>query len=95
MGKQKGRTGSTFEDFLKEEGTYEETTAIAVRRVLAWLLAQAMKEKQMSKNQMAKAMNTSRSQLDQILDPNNENVQLNTIIKVARVLGHRLSIELV
>ena len=45
MSKQEGRIGSTFEDFLKEEGTYEETTAIAVRRVLAWLLARAMKEK--------------------------------------------------
>ena len=95
MGKQQGRIGSTFEDFLKEEGTYEETTAIAVKRVLARLLTRTMKEKQMSKHQMAKAMNTSRSQLDQILDPDNENIQLNTIIKAARVLGHRLRIELV
>ena len=95
MAKQKGRIGSTFEDFLKEEGTYEETITVAVKRVLARLLTRTMKEKQMSKNQMAKAMNTSRSQLDQILDPDNENIQLNTIIKAARVLGHRLRIELV
>ena len=95
MSKDKGRIGSTFEDFLKKEGTYEETTAIAVKRVLAWQLAQAMKEKQISKNQMAKAMNTSRSQLDRILDPDNENIQLNTVIKAAQVLGHRLRIELV
>lgn len=95
MSKQKGRIGSTFEDFLKEEGTYEETTAIAVKRVLAWQLAQTMKEKQMSKNQMARAMDTSRSQLDRILDPNNENIQLNTIIKAAQVLGRQLRIELV
>ena len=95
MDKQQGRIGSTFEDFLKEEGTYEETTAVAVKRVLARLLTRTMKEKQMSKNQMAKAMNTSRSQLDQILDPDNENIQLNTIIKAARILGHRLRIELV
>lgn len=95
MSKKNGRIGSTFEDFLKEEGTYEETTAIAVKRVLAWQLAQAMKEKHMSKNQMAKAMNTSRSQLDRILDPDNENIQLNTVIKAAQVLGHRLRVELV
>ena len=95
MAKQQGRIGSTFEDFLKEEGTYEETITVAVKRVLARLLTRTMKEKQMSKNQMAKAMNTSRSQLDQILDPDNENIQLNTIIKAARVLGHRLRIELV
>ena len=95
MSKRKGHIGSSFEDFLKEEGSYEETTAIAVKRVLAWQLAQAMEEKHMSKNQMAKAMNTSRSQLDRILDPDNDTIQLNTVIKAARVLGHQLRIELV
>ena len=59
MTKKKGRIGSSFEDFLKEEGTHDETTATAVKRVLAWQLEQAMEEKQMSKNQMAKAMATS------------------------------------
>ena len=95
MRKQNGRIGSTFEDFLKEEGVYEETTAIAVKRVLAWQLTRAMQERQMSKNRMAKAMNTSRSQLDRILDPDNENVQLDSTIKAARVLGYELRIELV
>lgn len=95
MSKQTGHIGSTFEDFLKDEGVYEETTAIAVKRVLAWQLTRAMQEQQMSKNRMAKAMNTSRSQLDRILDPDNENVQLDSIIKAARVLGLELRIELV
>lgn len=95
MTKEKGRIGSTFEAFLKEEGTYEETTATAVKRVLAWQLEQAMAKKQMSKNQMAKAMKTSRSQLDRILDPDIEAIQLDTIIKAARVLGREVRIELV
>ena len=95
MSKQNGHIGSTFEDFLKDQGVYEETTAIAVKRVLAWQLTRAMQEQQMSKNRMAKAMNTSRSQLDRILDPDNENVQLDSIIKAARVLGLELRIELV
>lgn len=94
MSKRTAHIGSSFEDFLKEEGNFEETTAIAVKRVLAWQLAKAMDDKQMSKNQMAKAMNTSRSQLDRILDPDNNNIQLNTVIKAARVLGRRLRIEL-
>lgn len=94
MSKRTTHIGSSFEDFLKEQGNFEETTAIAVKRVLAWQLAKAMDDKQMSKNQMAKAMNTSRSQLDRILDPDNDNIQLNTVIKAARVLGHRLRIEL-
>ncbi|WP_299625392.1 helix-turn-helix domain-containing protein [Pelagibius sp.] len=95
MSKQKGRIGSSFEDFLKEEGTHQESTAIAVKRVLAWQLKQAMETQQMSKNQMAKAMKTSRSQLDRILDPANENIQLDTLINAARVLGRELRIELV
>lgn len=94
MTKKKGKVGSSFEDFLKEEGTYEETRAVAVKRVLAWQLKQAMEQKHMSKNQMAKAMNTSRSQLDRTLDPDNERIQLDTVIKAARVLGRELRIEL-
>lgn len=95
MSKKKGHIGSSFEDFLKEEGTYEETTALAVKRVLAWQLEEAMAKQSMSKNQMAKAMRTSRSQLDRILDPENDRVQLDTVIKAARVLGRAVKIELV
>lgn len=94
MSKSNRHIGSSFEGFLKEEGVYEETTAIAVKRVLAWQLAKAMQEKRISKNQMAKKMNTSRSQLDRILDPDNDKIQLNTMIKAARVLGRELRIEL-
>ena len=65
------------------------------KRVLAWQLEQAMAVKQVSKNQMAKAMQTSRSQLDRILDPDNDRVRLDTVIKAARVLGRQVRIELV
>ena len=95
MSKNKGRIGSSFESYLQEQGTLEETTAIAVKRVLAWQLEQAMEKKQLSKNQMAKAMKTSRSQLDRILDPDNDNIQLATLMNAARVLGRELHIELV
>ena len=94
-GEKKGHIGSSFEDFLKEEGVYEETTAVAVKRVLAWQLEQAMTKKRMSKNQMAKAMRTSRSQLDRILDPDNTRVQLDTVMKAAWVLGREVRIELI
>ena len=95
MQEKTGTVGSSFDDFLKEEDIYEETVATAVKRVLAWQLAQAMSEKRMSKNQMAKAMQTSRSQLDRILDPDNGRVQLETVIKAAKVLGREVRIELV
>ena len=87
--------GSSLEDFLKSEGTYEETTARAVKRVLAWQLEQAMESQGLSKNQMAKQMKTSRSQLDRILDPDNDKLQLDTILKAASVLGREVRIELV
>ncbi len=95
MSKNKGRIGSSFESYLQEQGTLEETTAIAVKRVLAWQLEQAMEKKQLSKNQMAKAMKTSRSQLDRILDPDNDRIQLATLTAAARVVGRQLRIELV
>lgn len=95
MSKNKGRIGSSFESYLQKQGTLEETTAIAVKRVLAWQLEQAMEKKQLSKNQMAKAMKTSRSQLDRILDPDNDRVQLATLTAAARVVGRQLRIELV
>jgi len=95
MNNASGRIGSSFDDFLKEEGVYEETTATAVKRVLAWQLTEAMEKQRMSKNQMAKVMQTSRSQLDRILDPDNDRIRLDTVIKAARVLGRELRIELI
>lgn len=95
MSRKKGRIGSSFEDYLKEQGTLEETAAVAVKRVLAWQLEQVMTKQKISKNQMAKAMKTSRSQLDRILDPDNDRIQLATLMNAARVLGRELHIELV
>ena len=92
---KKGRVGSSFEDFLKGEGILEETNAIAVKRVLAWQLEQAMDKGQISKRAMAAAMKTSRSQLDRILDPDNDRIRLDTLTAAAHVLGLSLRIELV
>lgn len=86
--------GSSFEDFLKEEETYEEITTRAVKRVLAWQISEAMKEKGISKMEMARRMRTSRSQLDRFLDPNNEKVLLETVQRAASAIGKRVSISL-
>lgn len=95
MSKKNPNRGSTFSAFLKDEGNYDETTAVAVKRILAFQLEQAMEKEHLSKNQMAKRMKTSRSQLDRILDPENPNIQLDTIMKAASVLGRELYLELV
>src|SRR5437867_4486545 len=66
---RKAGIGSAFDDFLKEEGTYEATQAVAIKRVLAWQIEKAMKEQHLTKAEMARRMATSRSQLDRLLDP--------------------------
>ncbi len=65
----KKNLGSSFEAFLREEGTYEDTTARAIKRVLARQIAQAMKDQGLSKSAMARRMETSRPALERLLDP--------------------------
>jgi antitoxin HicB len=91
--KKIGHSGSTFDSFLEEEGIREEVEAVAIKRVLAWQLEQAMQDQQKTEQAMAKQLHTSRSQLDRLLDPSNVSVTLDTIIRVARALGKRVIIR--
>jgi hypothetical protein len=86
-------SGSTFDSFLEAEGIREEVEAVAIKRVLAWQLEQAMQEQQKTKRAMAKQLHTSRSQLDRLLDPGNVSVTLDTITRAASVLGKRIIIR--
>jgi predicted XRE-type DNA-binding protein len=86
--------GSSFDDFLKEEGIYEDASAHAIKRVIAWQIEQAMKSQGITKVEMAKRMKTSRAQLDRLLDPNNDKVQLDTVQRAAVAIGKRLHVEL-
>lgn len=86
--------GSSIDDFLKEEGIFEEAQAQAVKEVVAWQLAEAMKKKNISKNRMATLLKTSRSQVDRILDPKND-ITLGSLQRAAAMVGRRLTIELV
>lgn len=87
--------GSLFDDFLKEEGIYDEVQTTAIKRVLAWQLENAMKERKLTKAAMAKRMNTSRAQLDRLLDPENDGVTLATLTRAAAVVGRKVRLELV
>ena len=86
--------GSSFDDFLKEEGILEEVEKIAVKRVLAMRIAELMTEQQLSKTEMARRMDTSRAALDRLLDPENKSVTLQTMERAAQVLGKRLRLTL-
>ena len=90
-----GGVGSSFDDFLEDEGILEEVTEIAVKSVLAYQLAEVMKARKITKAALARQMQTSRSQIDRLLDPEREGVTLGTIIKAARVVGRRLELQLV
>lgn len=90
----KGRVGSSFDDFLKEQGIYEEVTENAIKRVLAFRLAEIMKERNITKAEMAKRLDMSRSQLNRLLDPENDGVMLGALSRVADVQGFSLKFEL-
>ena len=91
----KNTIGSSFDSFLDEDGALEETTEVAIKRVLAWQIEQAMNEKDLTKAEMARRMQTSRSQLDRLLDPRQTHVKLHTMQRAAAVVGKRLRIDLV
>jgi len=91
---EKGKAGELFEDFLREQGTYDGTTERAVKRVLAFQLAAAMEEQSISKVEMAKRLETSRSQLDRLLDPKNDTVTLAILARAAKAVGRTLRLEL-
>ena len=91
---EKGKEGGLFSDFLKEQGTYEATTEQAIKRVIAFQLASAMEEKGITKVEMTKRLDTSRSQLDRLLDPDNDKVTLAALSRAAKAVGRELSLEL-
>ena len=95
MSKTKAGIGSSFDDFLKEEGMYEEAREAALLRVFAWKIREAMKAKSITKVEMARRMNTSRSQLDRLLDPTSDKVELATLARAAEAVGGKLSLDLV
>jgi antitoxin HicB len=92
---KKGSIGSSFDDFLKESSIYEEVTARAIKSVIARQLEVLMANEHLTKSALAKRMNTSRAQLDRLLDPENASVTLETLVRAASAVGRNLRMELV
>jgi predicted XRE-type DNA-binding protein len=86
--------GSSLDDLLKQEGIYEEAEGQAIKEVIAWQLAEAMKERSLSKARMAVLLKTSRSQVDRLLDPGRD-VTLSTLQRAAALVGRKLQVQLV
>jgi antitoxin HicB len=90
----KKHMGSSVDDFLKDEGIFEEAQAQAVKEVVAWQLAAAMKKKKISKNKMAAMLKTSRTQVDRLLNAKDD-ITLSSLQRAAAMVGRRVTIELV
>jgi predicted XRE-type DNA-binding protein len=86
--------GSRFDDFMKEQGLYDDAKSTAIKEVIVWQIAEQMKQQGISKIKMATMMKTSRSQLDRLLNPVDDNVTLATLEKAAAMLGRKLRLEL-
>jgi predicted XRE-type DNA-binding protein len=92
---KKKNLGSSVDSWLREEGIYEEVSAAAIKRVLSRQVEAAMREKHLSKAEMARRMHTSRAALDRLLDPEYDAVTLSTLRKAAAAVGRELRLELV
>jgi len=86
--------GSSIDDFLRKENIFEEAQAQAIKEVVAWQLAKAMKKRNISKARMAVLLKTSRSQVDRILDPKCD-ITLSSLQRAAALVGRRVAIELI
>lgn len=86
--------GSSLDNFLKEEGLFEETQALAIKEVVVWQLVEAMEKQSLTKARLAVMLKTSRSQVDRLLDPTRD-VTLSTLQRAAALVGRKVQIELV
>jgi antitoxin HicB len=87
--------GESFESFLREDGIYDEVTTTAIKRTLALQIEHEMAAQRISKSEMARRMKTSATQLSRLLDPNNDRIQLDTLVKAASAVGKHLAVSLV
>ena len=95
MNKENQHIGSSLNEFLEEEGLLETSQTFAIKQVLAWQIAQFIEQQGLTKADMASRMNTSRSALDRLLDPDNDSVTLKTLQNAASTIGAHLEMKLV
>jgi len=86
--------GSTFNDFLEEENIFAETSAEALKRVIAWQIKHYLEINQINKSAFAEKMKTSRSQLDRLLDPENTNISLKALVQTANAMGKHVELRI-
>ena len=91
---KKKHVGSSFDDFLKEESIFDHSSAVAVKRVIAWQIEQEMIKQKLTKTLMAKKMHTSRAALNRLLDESDTSLTLLTLTSAASALGKMIQFEM-
>lgn len=91
---KKKHIGSSFDDFLKEESIFDHSSAVAVKRVIAWQIEQEMIKQNLTKTVMAKKMHTSRAALNRLLDESDTSLTLLTLTSAASALGKMIKFEM-
>ena len=86
---------SDFDEFLVDDGIYEEVNDIAIKRVIAYQLEEEMKAQNITKTKMAELMNTSRAVVNRLLNPDNSSLTLHTLESATQALGKRLNISII
>jgi antitoxin HicB len=94
MARKNPHSGGSFDEFLKQEGIFDQVQARALKRAIAEQLEDGMAGANLTKVKMAQKMATSRSHLDRILDPDNVSIQLDTLMKAARAVGKTVEIRI-
>lgn len=79
---------------MQEESLIESSTAVALKRVIAWQIDQAMKAQKLTKTELAKRMHTSRAALNRLLDENDASLTLTTLASAAAALGKKVNLQL-
>ena len=87
--------GSSFDEFLREEGIYAEVEAAALKKVIAAALAKQMKRRRTSASKLAETLGTSRAAVSRVLDEENTSITLTTLSRTAIALGCKVRLEIV
>ncbi len=86
---------SSFDDFLKEDGLYEQTKAVAIKRVIAYQIEEEMRAQNITQTELAQRMNTSRSVVSRLLNPKNGSLTLSTLSSAVSALGKKLDVSII
>jgi predicted XRE-type DNA-binding protein len=87
--------GSTFDDFLEEEGIKEDVSNGAIKKIIALQLQETLKKENLTKKELARRLETSRAAVDRLLDPYNDSVTLLTLKRAASIMGRKIKLELI